>query len=292
MKRLHLIGKRNVAVARSIFVAEGYEVIELNASSTVESTSVVREAIVGDSASHIVVAGGDGMVHAAINAIAPLRVSHPEVVLGVVPLGTGNDFARALNIPVGDERAAAQLALSAGGPCDLLETEHGWIASVATCGYPARVNKRANDMRWPKGSSKYTLATLQMLPRLRSDQIIITLDDGHPIIHDLSILAIGNTDWFGGGMQVCPGASPHDSMAEIVRVRRLGRVELLRFLPLVFSGKHVENPRTTVEHAHTIRLEGSPDIELWGDGEYLGPLPVTVRVIPDAISIAGLPHER
>lgn len=288
MKRLHLIGNRLAAEALKVFSSRGYEVVELSASSIAASTAAISEAITSDGAERVIVVGGDGAVHAAVNAIAPLRLSHPNVVLGIIPLGTGNDFARALNIPLGDETAAAIHALRDGQSCDLIETNFGWIASVATCGYPAKVNRRANQMRWPKGSSKYTLATLQMLPRLRSDTITMTLDGGTPIAYDLSILAVGNTDWFGGGMHVCPGASAHDGIAEIVRVRKLGRLELLRFLPLVFSGKHAHNRRTTVEQARTIRLDGAADIELWGDGELVGPLPMTLRVVADAIRVAYL----
>jgi diacylglycerol kinase (ATP) len=288
MVRLHMIGNRRAPKALAYFRSQGHEVVELTATDTRGSIAAIQNAIVTDGALRMVVVGGDGMVHAAANAIAPLGAEHPGVVLGIIALGSGNDFARALGLVIDDELAAAKACLEPAKPVDLLETSFGWVATVATCGFPARVNRRANSMRYPKGSLKYTVATVAVLPSLGSDVIELSLDGAASTQADLHLLAIGNTAYFGGGMKICPDASFDDGLAEVVQVDTLGRLEVLRFLPSVFPGKHVHNVRTKVQRARTISLRADSNVELWGDGECLGVLPATVELRPNAIQVAGL----
>jgi diacylglycerol kinase (ATP) len=285
---LHVIGNRSATKALAYFRSQGHEVVELTATDTPGSIAAIQKAIVADGAKRIVVVGGDGMVHAAANAIAPLRAEHPDVVLGIIALGSGNDFARALGLVIDDEVAAAKACLEPAKPVDLLETSFGWVATVATCGFPARVNRRANDIRYPKGSLKYTVATVAVLPSLGSDVIDLSLDGAAWSRADIHLLAIGNTAFFGGGMKICPDARFDDGLAEVVQVAALGRLDVLRFLPSVFPGKHIHNERTNVQRARTISLKADAKVELWGDGEYLGVLPATVELRPNALQVAGL----
>lgn len=288
MVRVHMIGNRLAPKALEYFRSQGHEVIKLTATDTPGTVAAIRNAVVADGAKRIVVVGGDGMVHAAANAIAPLATEYPDVVLGIIALGSGNDFARAVGLAIDDELTAAKASLKPAKPVDLLETSFGWVATVATCGFPARVNRRANSMRRPKSSLRYTVATIAVLPSLGSDVIEMALDGGAWTKADLHLLAIGNTAYFGGGMKICPEARFDNGSAEVVRVTTLGRLEVLRFLPSVFPGKHVHNQRTTVQRARTISLKAESKVELWGDGEYLGVLPATVDLRPNAIQVAGL----
>jgi diacylglycerol kinase (ATP) len=285
--RVHVVGNRRSPEVLAWLTEADHETVELTASSMAESIDAIRDAIVNDQAERIVVIGGDGMVHAAVNAIAPLGSQAAEIVLGVVPLGSGNDVARALGLPIDKPVEAAKRALGAATPIDLLHTTHGWVASVATCGFPGRVTERANQMRWPKGSAKYSVATVMLMPSLASDHLSITLDDMPPKSVDLSIFAVGNTAWFGGGMKICPDAQPTDGTAEVIQVHRVGRIEMLRYLPTVFSGQHVHHRQTERCIATRVTIEGAHSIGLWGDGELLGPLPVDINVVPKAIRVAG-----
>ncbi len=288
MVRVHMIGNRLAPKALEYFRSQGHEVIKLTATDTPGTVAAIRNAVVADGAKRIVVVGGDGMVHAAANAIAPLATEYPDVVLGIIALGSGNDFARAVGLAIDDELTAAKASLKPAKPVDLLETSFGWVATVATCGFPARVNRRANSMRRPKSSLRYTVATIAVLPSLGSDVIEMALDGGAWTKADLHLLAVGNTAYFGGGMKICPEARFDNGSAEVVRVTTLGRLEVLRFLPSVFPGNHVHNQRTTVQRARTISLKAESKVELWGDGEYLGVLPATVDLRPNAIQVAGL----
>jgi diacylglycerol kinase (ATP) len=305
--QVHVLSNRNADEVTGLLQAQGCDVVELAAFSMVDSIQAIEDAIAAG-AVRVIVIGGDGMMHAAANAVGRVGAKgSTATTIGLVPVGSGNDFATAMGIPVDDVAQAVHIALGPGRPIDLLQTTHGWVASVATCGFPARVNARANMMKWPKGPAKYTLATLALIRTLRADRVTVMIDPRqvdprqvdaqhadpphiearHADPDEYSLIAIGNTAFFGGGMKVCPNATPDDGTLDVTLVRKCGRVELLRYLPTIFSGSHLKHPKTAVHRATTVRLESKTAMDLWGDGEYLGPLPVTINVVPRAMNFAN-----
>jgi diacylglycerol kinase (ATP) len=221
----------------------------------------------------VIVVGGDGIVHLAVNAMAMT-----EVVLGIVPIGTGNDGARALGLPTSTPEAISA-ALQPAIDVDAIRTEHGWALTIATVGFGVGVNKRANRLRWPRGAAVYKRATLEELP------LTLTVDG---VAHEVSVtlIAVGNGAYFGGNMQICPAADPFDGLLDVTVVGKLGRIELLRFFPTVFTGKHLAHPQVSTHRGRVIKLSGPA--ELWADGEPMGLLPVTLEAIPGALRIAGV----
>lgn len=268
--------------------ARGLVVRHLTGSDPDATVIAVRRAV-GHGLRRVVGVGGDGTVHHLARATATTGT-----VLGLVPVGTGNDWARFLGLP-DDPDAALETALGPARPLDALAVDppgggtapSAWIATVATAGFSGDVNARANAMRYPRGSARYTLATLATLPRLRRRRLVLRLDGTSVIYDDVVLVAVGNTAHFGGGMAICPGARPDDGSAEVVVVAGIGRVGLARFLPRVFGGHHVTHPAVRRHHATEIRL-ACPDgpLHLWGDGEPVGPLPLTLRVVPGALRVA------
>jgi diacylglycerol kinase (ATP) len=285
---VHLVGNRSVPdVAAALQRAGAYvRTIDVDEPTTAATVAAIVHAVRADGARRVIVAGGDGMVHAGVNALAPLAAAGLDVSLGVVAIGTGNDFARAVGVPIDDVDAAARIAIGAATSIDLLHCEYGWMATVATCGFPARVNDRANRMRWPRGSSRYTLATLLLMPRLRADSLTVRFDEGSAERGPITILAVANTGWFGGGMHIVPCADPTDGVTHVLRTTRLGRLSLMRYLPTVFTGRHVGHASTTIAAARCVHVDGPTEVELWGDGERLGPLPVRIELMPAALAVA------
>ena len=112
---------------------------------------------VDQGAERILVAGGDGIIHHAIQSIATT-----DTVLGIIPIGTGNDFCRALAIPTRIEEAVTA-SLEEPSSIDLLKVNDRWVASVMTFGFSSDVNVRAEGMRWPTGPSRYTVSTLSLI---------------------------------------------------------------------------------------------------------------------------------
>ncbi|MEQ8840515.1 MAG: YegS/Rv2252/BmrU family lipid kinase [Acidimicrobiales bacterium] len=287
MSRVHLLigpesGKGRAAAARETVMAtisgEGHEPVDITGSSAAASRAAAAAAV-ADGASRLIVVGGDGMAQLAVSAVAGT-----DTVLGIVPIGTGNDFVRGLSTIPDDITAAARLALGEGKPLDAIRTETGWVASVATAGFSGDVNERANGMRFPRGSSRYTLATLAELPTLRARHLRLTID-GTTTELDSVLLAIANTGWFGGGMHIAPDAEPDDGLLDVTVVGAVGRLELLRFFRLVFSGRHTTHPAVQTLKGRRITIEAD-DLDLWGDGEAIGPAPATFEVVPGALHIA------
>ena len=235
--------------------------------------------LVDRGAERIIVAGGDGIIHHAIQSIATT-----ETVLGIIPIGTGNDFCRALAIPAGIENAVAT-SLGEPSPIDLLKVNDRWVASVMTFGFSSDVNVRAEGMRWPTGPSRYTVSTLVSLRSLSSQFVNFSIDD-IPFEREISLWNVANTSDFGGGMKIAPAANPFDGIANLTLVSKVGRFELLRFFRRVFSGSHMSHPKVEGLDGKRIVVE-TAGLGLWADGEFIGESPAVIDLVPDAIRLAG-----
>jgi diacylglycerol kinase (ATP) len=256
----------------------------LRADSAEASSAAARQAV-AEGHERLIVVGGDGLVRIAVDAVA-----ESGTVLGIVPQGTGNDFARALGLLPGDLADHVGRALAEAVPVDAMRTNHGWVASVATVGFSGDVTARANALRWPRGQQRYTVATVLEMPRLHTIRARL-LVDGTTHDADTTMLSIGNTAYFGGGMRICPAATPADGLLHAVVIGDVGRRTFLRVFPRVFRGGHVRHPDVATYRGRTVVVEAvDPDaavVEMWADGDLLGPLPVTCTVVPGALRVAG-----
>ena len=199
------------------------------------------------------------MVHHALTAIAG-----SDVVVGIVPLGTGNDFARALGLPT-DIEAAVEAALGEPTSIDVISTDDGRLAaSVVTGGFSGRVNARANDLRFAPGQVRYVAATALELAQLAPVELKLRIDDAN---HELesSLFAVANSCYFGGGMAICPDADPADGLLDVTVVGPVSRLELTKVLPRVFSGSHIDHPAVTVFRGAEVAI--ATPAALWADGE-------------------------
>ncbi|MHB1234787.1 MAG: diacylglycerol kinase family protein, partial [Microbacteriaceae bacterium] len=235
----------------------------------------------------LIVVGGDGMANLGANLVAGTGVP-----LGIVPSGTGNDLARGLGIPLGDPEAAlgCLLAALASGPritdaarVSLPGGEVRWFACVLSAGFDAIVNERANRMRWPKGKSRYLLALLRELARLKPIDYRLVLD-GIPSSTRAVLVAVGNNVSLGGGMRVTPDAALDDGLLDVLVVTPLSRRGFLRIFPRVFSGTHVGDPHVSIHRARRITVEAD-SIVAYADGERFGPLPVEIEVVPGCLRV-------
>lgn len=300
------------------------------------SAKEVRAAIaaaVTEGADAVVVVGGDGICHLAVNELAG-----SDTALGILPAGTGNDLAAALDIPTDPDAAARQVldCLREGNRrrIDLGRTtvrdridfgrttfrdsssDRGyqndsraggrWWATVLCAGFDSAVNDRANRLRWPHGPRRYDLALLIELARLAPTLVRIEADE-QVWTQEVTLIAIGNTRFYGGGIPICPAADPIDGRLDVTVVGRVSRLELLRVLPALRRGNHAAHPAVRTLRAQRLRLAcpvggsppgtagpvgGSPggtraprEVIAYADGEPVGPLPLEVEVVPGAVSI-------
>jgi diacylglycerol kinase (ATP) len=271
--------------------AMGHEVTSLTEPDFEQLLASARSAVQRKPDALIVV-GGDGMVNLGTNLVAGTMVP-----LGIIPSGTGNDMARGLGIPHDDTEAAVRAldaALQAGPRAidagrirwvDEVTGDQGqrWFACALSAGFDAIVNERANNMRHPKGPSRYILALLAELTRLRPIRYRLVLD-GRVIQTAANLVAIGNNVSLGGGMRITPDALLDDGLLDVLIVTPLSRINFLRIFPRVFKGTHVSHPKVRIERAQRIRIEAD-GIVAYGDGERIAPLPLDVELVPGALRV-------
>ena len=229
----------------------------------------------------VVACGGDGTAHLLVNAVFDLPVT-----FAVIPMGTGNDFSRCLGIR---NTAQACQTLETGSPTlmDVVSIRHRegfrYFLGIASCGFDAQVNERANSYRGPKGTAKYVAALLAELKRLAPLELQVTREKELQV-HNLTLLAVANTPSYGGGMRVAPDASAYDGSLDVVQVAAVSRMTLLRVFPKVFRGSHVTHPAVKISSAKTLGVSGN-DFPIYADGEFVGRGPATFTVHPCAVQV-------
>ncbi|MFW3172380.1 diacylglycerol kinase family protein, partial [Geodermatophilus sp. CPCC 206100] len=240
-------------------------------------------AVAGGTAA-VVAVGGDGAAHAALQAVAGTGVP-----LAVVPAGTGNDLALALGVPrdpaAAARAAAADLLAGEAAAIDAGRTGDRWWATVLCCGFDSAVTDRANRLRWPRGPRRYDVAILAELARLRPREVTLDLD-GTTRTLPVTLVAVGNTPWYGGGMRVCPAADPADGRFDVTVVGPVSRRELVRTRPRLTAGTHVEHPAVSVHRAARVRLAAA-GLTTYADGEPVAPLPAESVCVPGALAVVG-----
>ncbi|MEU3270386.1 YegS/Rv2252/BmrU family lipid kinase [Saccharomonospora sp. NPDC006951] len=262
--------------------------LDLLAANTVDQSRALMSDSRAAGLDVLIVLGGDGAVHQAVQFCAGT-----DVALGVVPSGTGNDLARALGVPSAADAAADAVAAALRSGLrrgiDLGRTGDGtWFGTVLCSGFDASVNARANRMRWPSGPRRYDLAVVAELAKLRPGRL--TVDTGTERWEGEAILAaIGNTGWYGGGIPICPSASPDDGVFDVTVVGKVSRGTLARLLPNLRSGKHVHHPAVHTLRADSVELT-CEEWPAYADGESLGTLPKRVTCVPGALTVLGGPR--
>ncbi len=256
----------------------GFSVRNLSGRDADEATDLARQCV-ADGVETLVVVGGDGMVHLAVQALADSQTR-----LGLIPAGTGNDVARYFDLPRNDVAAATDVVI--GGKerrIDLARIGSKYYVTVLAAGFDAVVTERANQMSWPKGQMRYNLATLAELRTFEPISYVVEID-GKQERFEAMMVAVGNGPSFGGGLRITEGAVLDDGLLDVVVIRPMTKLELVRTYPKLFKGTHVHHPDYRHLHARTVTL-AAPGITAYADGERIGALPLTVEVAPLALTV-------
>lgn len=274
----HGRGARVGREVATLLLGAGLAVRQLAGRDVRESQDLAHEAV-AQGTDALVVVGGDGMVHLGLQA-----VGGTDVAFAVAPAGTGNDFARAVGIPLRDPAAAAAIVVTgAERRIDLGRTASQWFGGVVAAGFDARVNDRANRMSWPRGRMRYNLAMLAELSVFRPVPYALELD-GEAWHTSAMLVAAGNIPSYGGGMKVTPDAIMDDGLLDVVIVKPLSKARFITVFPRVYTGSHVRLPVVEVRRAKRVHID-APGITAYADGERLGPLPQTFDAVPGALRV-------
>ena len=271
-------GARTAAIALPRLREAGYVVRNLSGRDADEALDLARQCV-ADGIESLVVCGGDGMVHLAVQALAG-----SDVNLGLIPSGTGNDVARYLDIPRRDPQAAADVVIgSRVRKIDLAKVGATHFVTVLAAGFDSKVNERANAMTWPRGQMRYNLATLAELRVFEPLPYTLALD-GEVRHVEAMLVAVGNGPSFGGGLRITHGAELDDGLLDVVVIKAMSKVELLKTYPKLFSGAHVHHPQYEHHRVRSVTV-AAPGIVAYADGERVGALPLTVEVVPGSLRV-------
>jgi diacylglycerol kinase (ATP) len=256
----------------------GFVVRNLEGRDADEALDLAHQCV-ADGLESVVVVGGDGMVHLAVQALAGSSTS-----LGMIPAGTGNDVARYFDLPRKDAAAAADRVIGATPrKIDLARCGSKYFVTVLAAGFDAIVNERANRMTWPKGQMRYNLATLAELRVFEPLPYTIELD-GEARRLDAMLVAVGNGPSFGGGLRITEGAVLDDGLLDVVIIKPMSKAGLIRTYPKLFKGTHVTHPQYEHHLARSVTV-AAPGIVSYADGERFGELPLTIECAPGALTV-------
>ncbi|MFF2652315.1 diacylglycerol kinase [Streptomyces sp. NPDC058045] len=283
-------GARAAQPAAAALRDAGFRVRTVLGEDAPDALRRAREAVAAGTGA-LVAVGGDGLVQLALQAVAGTGTP-----LGVVAVGTGNDFARTVGLPIRSPAAAARLAADAlkesrTTAVDLGRVGDRWFGTVLASGFDSRVNDRGNRMSWPPGRFKYDVAMLAELAAFRPLPYRITLDGGRPLEVAATLVAVGNGTSYGGGMRICARAELTDGLFDLTVVGECSRGTLVRVFPRVYRGTHLDHPVVRTFRARRVEL-AAPDVTGYADGEPLGPLPLTAECVPGALRLLGPPDLR
>lgn len=252
---------------------------------------IAREAA-SDGYRCVIAVGGDGTVNEVANGILSTGAS-AEVSFGVVSTGTGSDFARSAGIPRDYINACScltspkRLTIDAG-IVEFLKngkkTER-YFVNAAGIGFDAAAVESTEKMpKYFGGTIPYLAGLLRTLVGYRNKSVVMEIDSKRESLRVLSVM-VSNGNYLGGGMKVAPGAAMNDSLLDVVVIGDVGKLDLLKSLPMIYKGTHENHPKVTIRKASRVSIETNDRVLVHADGELLGEGPASFRLIPAALNI-------
>jgi len=242
--------------------AMGADVIAHASSSPDDLTREAAESS-RDAFDRVVICGGDGTVNLALR-----RFDLARGTMAIIPLGSGDDFARVNGIPR-DVKPACDVAMNGViDEVDIATANDVRYAGVAGVGFDSEVARFAQRVKGLRGSAVYLYAILRVLPSFRALPMRI---DGRD--EQVMFATFGNTRQYGSGIRIVPDASIHDGLLDSCIVHRTSRLQLLMTLPLAYGGKHTRKPFVEMRRAREFSVETNQTMDVFADGEALTKTP-------------------
>ncbi|MGB3762027.1 MAG: diacylglycerol kinase family protein [Ornithinimicrobium sp.] len=269
----------------NVLRAGGHEVEVLPAGDVAQAHDSCQRAV-DDGVDVVLVIGGDGVVR-----IAARHCANSRTALAIIPAGSGNDTVRSLGIPTGTAQALAVARRGHRRTIDLISAEgtsggdewHDYVVGSVPAALDARIAARSQRVPSFFGPTRYSVATLAEIPQLRPQPYLLTLDEGSLEV-DALVVAVCNLPIFGGGMQIAPDADPADGWLDVVIIEKVSPWAAVGLLRAVFAGTHAGHAAVRIERCRRVTVAG-PELTAYGDGDPLGPLPLTCSMLPQSLDV-------
>ncbi|MGO4886939.1 diacylglycerol/lipid kinase family protein [Anaerobacillus sp. MEB173] len=251
-----------------------YDVVYTNLKGTIS--------IPNKSYHSIIVVGGDGTINAVIQELA-----NRKIPLGVIPAGSGNDFARALNIPFDHKQALEKIINSKNKQSldSIIVNGNTYCITVVGVGFDGLVAKVTNESKHKKrlGKFAYLFYVIKLLFQFKPTTVTIKYDDKVEVLHQVWFIAVANLPFYGGGLHICPSAIGYDGYLNVCIVKGVSKFEILRVLPRVYSGKHITHPAVHMRKCKKMEILADVPLYVQGDGEYIQTTPAVIEIAEKSI---------
>ena len=229
----------------------------------------------------VVAYGGDGTVGDVVRGIYG-----SEALLGIIPVGTGNDTARNLKLKLDIEESCATVLAGIAKPIDIgIVNGVPFINNMGT-GFDSRVMQRMNSgVRFARGKLAFNIAILQTILAFPTFHMTLTIDDGEPRKLKALMLSVLNGTMYGGGLIAAPHAEMDDGRMDLLLIREVARTQRLNILMQVQSGKHIGHPAVEIIQMRRLKVETYPPLPINMDGDLRGVTPFELEVKPRALKV-------
>jgi len=236
---------------------------------------------------YVIAAGGDGTLNEVVNGIASPRRAR-ESCVGVVPLGTGNDFARSLGLPATLEENIEILHSKQTAPIDLVRVRSDrtrYFVNVSTGGFSGLVNEKLTpEIKHAWGPLAYVRSAAAALPELHAYRTTIVLDGTERLSIDLYNVIIANGRFVAAGLPIAPNADPSDGLLDLVLIPKLPKPEMALLATEMVLGKHLSSNALIFRRAKKISVRSRPGMWFNVDGEAVGNEPAVFQVVRRALN--------
>jgi YegS/Rv2252/BmrU family lipid kinase len=223
---------------------------------------------------------GDGLIGAVAGALRDV----PDAVLGVLPGGRGNDFARMIGLPLDAVAACDVLAGGRPTPIDMGEADGRTFLGIASLGFDSEANRIANAAPPRLGRLVYVYGALRALAAWKPAEFTVDVDGERTTLRGWSVAA-ANSAFYGGGMRLAPHARLDDGALDVILIGECSPLRYARTLPTVFRGAHVREPMVHELRGAELRVDADRPFTVYADGDPIGNLPITMRAVPSALQV-------
>lgn len=227
----------------------------------------------------VVAVGGDGMLSSVASAVVDARG-----VLGIVPSGRGNDFARMLGLGADPEDVAHVLLEGEPTPVDVVDTGRRVVLGSVYAGVDSLASAIVDRAHRLPRALQYPYAAVRSVVEFSPTRFTVEID-GQVLEEEAYTVVVANSGYYGAGMHIAPAASLTDGLLDVVIVRAASKLRLIRSLPRLYDGTHVDLDDVITAQGIEVRVRSADPVTAYGDGERLAPLPVTARVRAGALTV-------
>ena len=271
---------RSVAEQAALALQAAGQAVELRYTRAQGHGAELAQQAVAEGAERLVVCGGDGTIS---ETLAPLAGSH--TALGLLPCGTCNDLARALDVPLRAEEAIDNLLRGEVRAIDLGRAGDRFFATVAAFGFDAEVNRRMESAQGPlSGRIRYIWEALRHVVSYQPTRIRLCGDFGE-IEQEVLQVSTANARNYGGDLRVAPDADLGDGLFDVVVVDAVPRRAILSLMLRLFWQAHVRHPAVRVERTARLALHTDVPHRVYADGDYLDQTPIVLEISPAALRV-------